>query len=211
MPKILPNPEPTGKPLRLDRALPIEATRLGKEATRDVDRSLTPAEAVSAYARTQAEKIWNLGVTSLDQISRILDISVATLKTWREEDKWPSREEVKQTLADTHTEKVRRFRETMHLKHLEKQDKLIEKGYEILEEAQGNINLARDPVAAAAQLVKAGQTLGKQFLDISGINNPEAKKADKAPAVNIHFLTQTRNPKHVAAESGAAPYHEGET
>ena len=210
MPKLIPAaPTPPGKPLRPNMDLPVEVTRIRDDVVRHASQMQTASEAVDAAFRSQAKAAWTMGVSIAD-LSKIFGVTPARLREWQAVDSWPAKSEVKAMVGDSHRERTRRVREAMQTEHLEKQNKLMNNSYELLKKASDNVHTAKDPVAAAANLVKAGATLGKHFIDISGLNAPEEKKAPGKQALNLFLLTGDHKAVAVSGTTTPAPYGEGE-
>lgn len=183
----------------------LEVARLRNDIVATHLPTHTSTEAVENVMREQAKRLWEAGMPIAD-ISRVQQVSVFNLKKWQELDQWPSKEDVKANVGDTHRHRVKRMREVIQLEHLEKQNKILHKGYDILEEAAGQINKSEDPVRAAASLVKAAATHGDHFIKISGLNAPEEKKPSGKQGLNLLILTD--GSKTAQATTTPAPYEE---
>ena len=184
----------------------LEVARLREDIVATHLPTHTSQEAVELVMREQAKRLWESGMALAD-ISRVQQVSLFNLRKWQEADQWPSKEDVKANVGDTHRHRVKRIREVIQLEHLDKQNKILHKGYEVLEEAARHVQHSLDPVRAAASLVKAGATLGDHFIKISGLNAPEEKASSKKQGLNLFLLTEG-GPKTAQATTTPAPYEE---
>jgi hypothetical protein len=114
---------------------------------------------------------------------------------------------VKAQVKETRRDQVRRLREEMQLTHLQKQEAILNKQYQRLDEADANVMLSKDPAAAQVNVIKAAATVTKQFVELTGMKEAPAAAKGKGSSLNLNFLTQS-SPKPISGEIGSAPYQD---